>query len=58
MPRQVAAFLGACTALLVAEMTNPLVLNFVSMSIFACLLVQWADLAAPTEVSPRGSVTA
>ena len=57
-PRQVPAFLGACTALLVAEMTNPLVLNFVSMSIFACLLVQWADLAAPTEVSPRGSVTA
>jgi hypothetical protein len=28
----------------VAEMTNPLVLNFVSMSIFACLLLQWTTL--------------
>jgi hypothetical protein len=43
-PTQAAAFLGSCTALLVAEMTNPLVLNFVSMSIFACLLLQWTTL--------------
>jgi len=26
-----------------------MVLNFVSMSIFACLLVQWADLVSPSE---------
>jgi hypothetical protein len=43
-PAQVAAFLGSCSAPLIAEMTNPMVLNFVSMSIFACLLVQWASL--------------
>lgn len=48
-PGQAGAFLGACAALLVAEMTNPLVLNFVSMSIFGCLLLQWAALAAPAE---------
>lgn len=40
-PAQVAAYLGACVALLVSEMTNPMVLNFVSMTIFACLLLQW-----------------
>jgi hypothetical protein len=43
-PAQVASFLGACVALLVSEMTNPMVLNFVSMTIFACLLLQWAAL--------------
>ena len=43
-PEQVASFLGACVALLVSEMTNPMVLNFVSMTIFACLLLQWAAL--------------
>ena len=48
-PGQAGAFLGACAALLVAEMTNPLVLNFVSMSIFGCLLLQWASIAAPAE---------
>jgi hypothetical protein len=48
-PAQVAAFLGSCTALLVAEMTNPLVLNFVSMCIFACLLLQWAHLVSPPD---------
>ena len=53
-PVQVASFLGACTALLVAEMTNPLVLNFVSMSIFACLLLQWASLVSASEPM-RGS---
>jgi hypothetical protein len=50
-PAQVASFLGSCTALLVAEMTNPLVLNFVSMCIFACLLLQWAHLVSPPERS-------
>ncbi len=51
-PAQVAAFLGSCTSLLIAEMTNPMVLNFVSMSIFACLLMQWAELASlPASVS-------
>jgi len=53
-PAQVASFLGSCTALLIAEMTNPMVLNFVSMSIFACLLLQWADLVSP----PDGRATA
>ncbi len=48
-PAQVAALLGSGSALLIAEMTNPMVLNFVSMSIFACLLVQWAALVAPPE---------
>jgi hypothetical protein len=47
-PAQAASFLGSCAALLVAEMTNPLVLNFVSMSIFGCLLLQWADLVSPS----------
>jgi hypothetical protein len=54
-PAEVASFLGACTALLVAEMTNPLVLNFVSMSIFACLLLQWASLAALPDRTERSS---
>jgi hypothetical protein len=53
-PVQVASFLGACAALLVAEMTNPLVLNFVSMSIFACLLLQWASLM-PVSDPAQGS---
>jgi hypothetical protein len=48
-PAQAASFLGSAAALLVAEMTNPLVLNFVSMSIFACLLLQWADLVSLPE---------
>jgi len=43
-PLQVGSFLGACVALLVSEMTNPMVLNFVSMTIFACLLLQWSAL--------------
>lgn len=51
-PSRVASFLGACVALLIAEMTNPMVLNFVSMSIFACLLLQWADLVSPHDNSP------
>jgi O-Antigen ligase len=52
-PAQVASFLGGSTALLVAEMTNPLILNFVSMSILACLLLQWASLAAlPDRTEP------
>jgi hypothetical protein len=53
-PAQVASFLGGCAALLVAEMTNPLVLDFVSMSIFACLLVQWAYVVslAPDHEEP------
>ncbi len=50
-PEQVASFLGSCAALLVAEMTNPLVLNFVSMSIFACLLLQWASLVSAPEAA-------
>jgi hypothetical protein len=45
-PPQVASFLGGCTALLIAEMTNPMVLNFVSMCIFACLLLQWSHLVS------------
>jgi O-antigen ligase len=51
-PGQAASFLGSCTALLIAEMTNPMALNFVSMSIFACLLIQWADLVSDPEPSP------
>ena len=43
-PTQAATFLAGGSALLIAEMTNPMVLNFVSMSIFACLLMQWASL--------------
>ncbi len=46
---QAAAFLGSCVALLIAEMTNPMVLNFVSMSIFACLLVQWSSLVSAAD---------
>jgi O-antigen ligase/polysaccharide polymerase Wzy-like membrane protein len=53
-PAQVASFLGAGVALLVSEMTNPMVLNFVSMSIFACLLLQWATFVLPVNaVSAR-----
>jgi hypothetical protein len=52
-PAQAGAFLGACVALLVAEMTNPMVLNFVSMSIFACLLLQWAHLVTPAADGER-----
>jgi hypothetical protein len=57
-PAQAAAFLGACTALLFAEMTNPMVLNFVSMSIFACLLLQWAALVATQLSSARPAARA
>jgi len=48
---QAAAFLGGAVALLIADMTNPMVLNFVSMSILACLLVHWAHLVSPPEGS-------
>lgn len=48
-PVQAAAFLGGSTALLISEMTNPMVLNFVSMTIFACLLLQWASLLGPAD---------
>lgn len=54
MPADVASFLGAASALLVAEMTNPMVLNFVSMTIFACLLIQWAVLFARPRVPVSG----
>jgi O-antigen ligase len=47
-PRAAGSFLGGGTALLIAEMTNPMVLNFVSMTILACLLLQWADLVSPS----------
>ena len=53
---QVAAFLGSCTALLAAEMTNPMVLNFVSMCIFACLLLQWSHLVSRPERSESAPV--
>lgn len=52
-PAQVASFLGAGIALVVAEMTNPLVLDFVSMSIFGCLLVQWAYLVTLPDLAER-----
>jgi hypothetical protein len=55
-PAQVASFLGSCTALLLAEMTNPLVLNFVSVSIFACLLFQWAHLVSQPDRTEPSSV--
>jgi len=52
-PLQAGAFLGGGVALLVTDMTNPLVLDFVSMSIFACLLVQWTYLASlPSPARP------
>jgi len=44
---EAASLIGSGTALLFAEMTNPMVLNFVSMTIFACLLLQWATLVGP-----------
>lgn len=44
---EVASLMGSGAALLFAEMTNPMVLNFVSMTIFACLLLQWAALVRP-----------
>jgi hypothetical protein len=52
-PAQVAAFLGACMALLVSEMTNPMVLNFVSMTIFSCVLLQWTMLYGLARGAPR-----
>ena len=48
-PGPAAAFLGASAALVVADMTNPLLLHFVSITIFGCLLVAWADLVSPDE---------
>ena len=48
-PAAAASFLGGGTALLIAEMTNPMVLNFVSMTILACLLFQWAQLVSPSD---------
>jgi hypothetical protein len=48
-PVAAGAFLGSGTALLIGEMTNPMVLNFVSMTILACLLLQWANLVTPSE---------
>jgi O-antigen ligase len=48
-PVPAGSFLGSGTALLIAEMTNPMVLNFVSMTILACLLLQWANLVSPPE---------
>jgi hypothetical protein len=54
-PLQAGAFLGGGVALLVADMTNPLVLDFVSMSIFACLLVQWTYVASLPPAGPPAS---
>jgi hypothetical protein len=52
-PREAAAFLGAVTALLLASMTNPLIINLVGMSILGCLLLQWASFAAPARPPAR-----
>jgi hypothetical protein len=52
-PHDAAAFLGAVTALLLASMTNPLIINLVGMSILGCLLLQWASFAAPTRPPAR-----
>jgi O-antigen ligase/polysaccharide polymerase Wzy-like membrane protein len=42
-----ASFLGATAALMLASLTNPLIVNLVGMSILGCLLLQWASFAAP-----------
>ena len=52
-PRSAASFLGAVTALLLASMTNPLIVNLVGMSILGCLLLQWASFAAPSRPPAR-----
>lgn len=46
-PESASAFLGGASALLLASMTNPLIVNLVGMSILGCLLLQWASFAAP-----------
>jgi hypothetical protein len=46
-----APFLGALTTLLLASMTNPMLLNFVGMTNLAALLVQWTVVSA---TAPRG----
>jgi hypothetical protein len=39
-------FCGALVAFFISAMTNPMLINFVGVSIFACLIVHWAYLLA------------
>jgi hypothetical protein len=41
-PRDCAALLGSATALIIASMTNPMLINFVGMGIVSVLLLQWS----------------
>lgn len=52
-PEPAASFLGAVSALLLASMTNPLIVNLVGMTILGCLLLQWASFAAPAPPPAR-----
>lgn len=50
--RDAACLSGAIGCVVVASVTNPMLLNFIGMSIVSCLLVHWADFA---QSDPRGS---
>lgn len=47
-----AGLVGGLGAFFVAALTNPMLINFVGMSIVGCLLVQWAFLVAGAGESP------
>jgi hypothetical protein len=55
-PESTSAFLGGASALLLASMTNPLIVNLVGMTILGCLLLQWASFAAPARSPTRHDV--
>jgi O-antigen ligase len=46
-------FCGSLIAFLIAAMTNPMLINFVGISILACLLVHWAYLVAGSRSVPE-----
>ncbi|HEX5386100.1 MAG TPA: O-antigen ligase family protein [Gemmatimonadales bacterium] len=45
-PLDTAVFAGALVAVLASSLTNPLMINFVGMTIIGCLVIQWASLVA------------
>ena len=53
-PNHAPQFLGAYVSFLLATMTNPMLLNFVGMTVLSCLLLQWAQLRSDSvDVGPR-----
>lgn len=58
MPGQASSLAGGLTALWLCGMSNPLLMNFVGMSVLGALLVQWAFLRVAPAAAPALRVPA